>query len=95
MLAMWLHRQLGIFPNCLRMYRYLHCVLPIGESATAVQHVLRCMGYDASDSKSISDTFLLEMQSDEVQWTKAGLHTYHVFVTHCLPSSCRVLQTSP
>ena len=43
----------------------------VGESATAVQHVLRCMGYDASDGKSITDTFLLEMHSDEVQWTKA------------------------
>ena len=48
------------------------CIMFIGESVTAVQHVLRCMGYDASDSKSISDTFLLEMHPDEVQWIKAS-----------------------
>ena len=46
------------------------CTCSAGETATAVQHVLRCMGYDASDSKSISDTFLLELQPEEVQWTK-------------------------
>lgn len=47
-------------------------VFNLTESATAIQHVLRCLGYDGSDSKSIPDLFLLEMHPDELQWTKVS-----------------------
>ena len=66
---------------CAHMYMYVRigcppawhgCVCIVVESAAAVQHVLRCLGFDGSDSKSISDSFLLELQPDELQWTKVS-----------------------
>ena len=45
-------------------------ILPLVESTNAVQHVLKCLGYDGSDSKSGS--FLLEMHPDELQWIKVS-----------------------